>query len=251
VLGIIVALPQEGRALFGWRHWHYEKGRPVFRSASNHGTEMVCICSGMGYAKAFAAVSQLIDEGATILGAVGVAGGLHPALKSGDLIIADQVFTAEALHGQSGWRTSRRCRRLFQGMLTQKNDWVFTGSIATAFKPVLTSAAKRALNHVTGALAVDMESSALACRSLQTGRPFFVVRAVCDTAARDVSADLFHCMDANGRMRPLYILSKLLERPLFAMELIGMQKSFAAALSTLKRCGKSINCSSDLHLNLC
>jgi len=182
---------------------------------------------------------------------MGVAGGLHPAVKSGDLIIAEKIFEADCQNVQRVWPTHRRYCRMLRCLLAKKKISVFTGAIAVTVKPVLAVVEKRKLNQLTGALAVDMESSALAHWHMETGRPFFILRAGCDTADREVSPDLFHCANPDGRMRPWYIFYKMLEKPQFVMELMNMQKSFATALNALKRSGRALTCNHRPHLDLC
>jgi hypothetical protein len=60
---------------------------------------------------------------------------------------------------------------------------------------------KRALFDRTKALAVDMETAAVARAANQSGLPFFAFRIICDPANVSVPEALFRCVDEKGKPR--------------------------------------------------
>jgi adenosylhomocysteine nucleosidase len=104
-------------------------------------------CEGPGAANARRAAARLIAEGCDVLVSFGVAGGLDPKLKVGD-IVRDRIHSADA--------------------------------------PVTSPAQKARLFRTTGAVAVDMESEAVAEVAREAGVRFAVVRAIVDPAHRSL-----------------------------------------------------------------
>jgi 4-hydroxy-3-methylbut-2-enyl diphosphate reductase len=102
----------------------------------------------------------------------GVAGALRPGLRPGDVVVADEVTDGNA-------RILSPAAPLLAGALARRGLTVHVGALFTS-DGVVTGAARRRL-AMSGALAVDTESSVLAAGA--AGRPFAAVRAVVDTPA--------------------------------------------------------------------
>lgn len=109
----------------------------------------------------------------------GVAGGLAPHLRAGDVLL-----TTEVIGPQRRWLAGADFRRRI-GALARR--------IGAADGPLLGSAAivasrseKARLWGETGALAVDLESAVVAGIAEAAGIPFLVLRAIADPAAREV-----------------------------------------------------------------
>ena len=219
LLGLIVPLPAEARALFGRRGWQRQNGWCCCRGRLPGGAEVLAVRSGQGGARARAAAAWLVERGATILAVMGVAGGLHPALRPGDLVLA----------GENRWE-SLPLRR-------EANAWlqVQCGNLADVGQPVLTPAGKAALFRESGALAVDLESAAVGRLAREAGLPFFALRAVCDPAGREVPAELWACLTEAGRVRPAVLIRAVLNRPRLIRDLLRLRRDFAAALGALRR----------------
>lgn len=232
-LGLVVALAVEAHSLLGRRHWRRIDQRPIYYRDLDDGTRLICICSGMGMDNAFSAALWLIDQGVTGLAIMGVAGGLDPALKTGDLVLADMVFEDRGKKDPI-WNADPICAELALGALAARGIPVKRGSIITTRRAVITVDEKKTLYKQSRALAVDMESAAVARAAGQAGLPFFVLRAICDAANQSVSGDLFHSLDANGNVQFPILLGKLLRRPSLAVELLHMRKLFVTSLYTLK-----------------
>ena len=132
------------------------------------------IAEGRGRVAIGAAGLQGVLAGARGLVSFGICGALDPALRVGDLVVAEGVVGGNArLATDPTWTaTLRAALPGSQKGLAAGGD-VIVGS----------AAAKAALRQASGAAIVDMESHSVAEAAHEAGLPFAVVRAVSDTAA--------------------------------------------------------------------
>jgi adenosylhomocysteine nucleosidase len=233
MLGLVVALAAEARALLGWGLWQRVGGLKVRRLRLHDGTDIICVRSGVGIENSLSAARLLVTEGVGALASMGVAGGLYPGMKAGDLIIAEVVL--EEGNGKDIWEADSTCAERAHSALKASGMPVHRGTVITTHRAVLTAKKKKSLYTQSGALAVDMESASLARAAREANLPFFVLRAVCDAAERSMSKDLSDCLDERGQVRLSFLLRKLLRRPSMVSELLRMRKEFAAALVALKK----------------
>ena len=230
--GLVVALPDEARALAGKR-WRLEDGRPVCRSIFGENREMVWVRSGIGPARARDAARWLIRQNVTGLAIMGVSGGLAPGLEPGRLVVAESVLdgtqTGAATHPACPW-----CKELLEALRHNGLDPV-SGPVITMAEPVLGPQDKRRLYDTTGALAVDMESAAVVRAAAEAGRNCLVLRAICDGPDRQVPSAMLRMIDEDGRLKIPVLLKELLRRPALIGELLIMRRDFARALEALKK----------------
>jgi adenosylhomocysteine nucleosidase len=240
LLGLVAALSPEAGILPGRGRWRREDGRWIRPIRAEGGADLVCVCAGPGTGNALSAAHWLASRGATALAATGVAGGLDPDLSAGDLIVAEEVLAVEDDHGgESGgrvdaWRPDAPCAAVAHAALTAHGLRVRRGTIATAPRPVLTVRDKGALFRLSPALAVDMESAAVAAAARDAGLPFFVLRGVCDAADRSVPPDLLDGMAGDGTVRPAALLRRLVRRPSLAADLPRAARDMGVALAALR-----------------
>ncbi len=216
-LGLVIPLPAEARALLGRQGWLREDGWSCRQATLPGGKRVLAVCAGQGRARAQQAAAWLAARGATALAVVGVAGGLHPNLQPGDLVLF--MENGESLIGNR------------EGMLVRFRP----GRFAEVGEPVLTTADKQALFEKSGALAVDLESAAAGRVARQAGLPFFALRAICDPAGRDVPTEFLQCLNEAGQVRAAVLLRVLLRRPGLFRDLLRLRRDFAAALTSLQR----------------
>ncbi len=157
------------------------------------GAEAVIAVSGAGRAQAARAAEELVArhrlEG---LISAGFSGALAPQLRAGDLVVDTEVPQWKALATRTG---------------------VSLGRVATVDRVVRNVAERRALAAETGALVVDMESAAVAEVARRHGLPWAIVRAVTDTAERDLVLDWNRCLRRNGSVGLLQLFAQLLRKP--------------------------------------
>ncbi len=225
--GFIVALPGEARAVAG-RGWIRRKGR-TFKRRLQDGHEQLWLQCGVGPERAADGARWLLSRGVRSLYLFGVSGGLDPRLQAGDLVVA------EAVRDEKGNRYPATVAEWATG-----RSGVHIGAILTLPAPVLAPKDKLELFRRFGALAVDMESAAVACVALEAGCPCRILRAICDPASRVVAKDAFALIDDRGRLRVGTLLASLMRRPRLLADLFSMRQDFARALEALDRVAPKI-----------
>ena len=169
-LGVVAALAAEARAL----------GTPVKRigDVACLGDGTLLAVSGMGGAAATQAAARLIEAGAMELMSFGLAGGLDPALAAGSVVVPSEVISP---HGDRCPTSEAWRERLMAAIASQGR--VAGGSLLTSARTIDRVEDKAAAFRETGAVAVDMESLAVAQIAAVHLLPFAAVRVIVDTAA--------------------------------------------------------------------
>jgi hopanoid-associated phosphorylase len=176
---------------------------------------------------------RLLAEGAEGLLSFGIAGGLDPTLKSGDLVVGEAVqWEGESFVADPAWAS-----RLLSGIPFSRS-----GVVAAVSRIAATSEAKRAL-YEGGASVVDMESGAMARACAKAGKPFAVLRAVADPAQRGLPKSVFVGLAPDGSPRPWAVMGALLRRPWELPGLIRVGLDSARALAALRRAVAAANLS--------
>jgi adenosylhomocysteine nucleosidase len=211
-IGVVVGLKAEARIArrLGWR---------------------VAVGGGSA-AGATRAARTLLAEGMEALVSFGLAGGLAPALRPGDIVIPAAVL-ADGRSYAADPSLRRRLRGLPEG-----------GAMIGAAVAAITAGEKAALFHATRALAVDLESGAVAREAAGAGRPFGVLRAVCDPAGRSLPPLALAALSDAGSMRLDTVLASLARHPWQLPALLALGRDAAAARRALlghveaMRCGR-------------
>ncbi|APZ42476.1 hypothetical protein [Acidihalobacter ferrooxydans] len=184
--------------------------------------------SGIGADAATAAAERLLDAaGALALISWGTAGALAPDLAAGDLLLPHRVIRAD-----DSFATDARWRAQVQSMV-EGHCRIRTGDLLHSPAVVTTVQAKRTLRTTHPAIAVDMESAALAARARQHGLPFLVVRAIADPADGHIPPAVSAAIDGNGQLSGMRLLAGLCRHPGELPGLRALARDFAAARRTL------------------
>ena len=193
-------------------------------------------CAAASSARAAAEAERLSAAGATALLSFGVAGGLAPLLPPGCLILADSLITStgERLATDSDWH-----ERVMAEQAIHKLD-VISGPMLGSDQAVAGSAAKRQQHAETGALAVDMESHAVARVAAAQGLPFLALRAIADPADRPLPRAVQGIIGPNGRPRTVPLVLGLCRRPWELRALLALNKDFRQALDALGRAATTL-----------
>ena len=113
--------------------------------------------SGIGEKRARRAAESLVENGATSLIGYGSAGGLHPSVTSGSLILPERVISPSDKSFSTDRSWLRRLESKFRGKLI-----VSKGMLVESQTVLGSPREKRSLHQSSGAIAVDMESAAIA-----------------------------------------------------------------------------------------
>lgn len=220
--GVVVALASEAEALIA-RSAQPERLTPLADGAA-------LWLSGMGPAAAQRAARGLADAGAKALAVFGVAGALDARLRNGTL------FCPERIVDESGddYMTDPRWRaRLLQRLATMQSLYT-QGSLLSVQTPLLTSSAKTGAYRDHAALAVDMESAAVAAVARERGLPFVCLRAIVDEVADAVPIALHDSVDAWGNPRPLGLIAALCRHPSLLADLPRLYSRMQRATHALR-----------------
>lgn len=211
------------------------------RSLGHSGDAALISISGIGAANAERSARSLVAAGADALLSWGVAGALDPALGCGTA-----VLPLEVLHQQRRYATSAAWRERLLGALSAHLPAV-SGALLSSDVAVSSAALKARLFAATRAVAVDMESAAVAGVAAQHGLPFLAVRVILDTASDSLPASIARAFEpprsgraesceaaasAAGRPR----LWPLLRAPADWGRLLGLALRYRVARRALERC---------------
>ncbi|HWE94124.1 MAG TPA: hypothetical protein VG269_09190 [Tepidisphaeraceae bacterium] len=166
--------------------------------------------------------STLRDSDSAIVIMAGLAGGLDPSLRVGDVVIDDcpPGLLPDVAHRRGG--------------------------IHTANHLIATTTEKTALFAQTGALAVDMETGIVRALAQQEGIEFIAIRAISDAFDEALDPTILKLVDGFGRPRPAAIAATLLRRPaliaplrrLGAASHLAAENLGAAVKSIVSRCSE-------------
>ena len=189
---------------------------------------MLLTVSGIGHAAAAAAARRLIDAGAGALVSWGLAGGLAPSLEAGAVCLPEEVIGPDGTHYPTAgeWRETL-------SRLVAAHRRVGCGSLLTSAAPIATAAAKAAAHRDTGAVAVDMESSAVAQAARTHGLPFIAVRAIVDTAADEVPRAVSGASEC-GQVRIGRLFLGLMRSPVDLVPVLRLATRYGTAIGSLR-----------------
>lgn len=191
-------------------------------------------CAGADAAGAARAAAALAGGRPDILVSFGLAGGLDPGLRPGELLLPEAV-TAE---GGATYPTDAVTRTRFAARLAEpcRRPRAILGVTAAVASP----AEKARLFTATGAAAIDMESLALAEAAAAAELPFIVVRAVADPAKRAIPETALVALDPAGRVHAGRLLAGLARRPGDLAGLLWLARDSARARRSLGRAARAL-----------
>ena len=199
------------------------------RIAAGPGMAVICSSSDPRQLRALLTVF----DPTTIRGVIsfGVAGGLDPSLKPGDIVLATEVVA-----GDDRWLAGLSLNEdLIAGMALRRRR-IIRGGLAGAEEVVVAKARKAALWLQTGAAAVDMESHIAAAYAADAGLPFAALRVISDSAHRSLPSLAKTAIRPDGKVDLRKILSGVARNPSALSALVSTGIDFNRALRSLRGC---------------
>jgi len=184
-------------------------------------------CAGANLQRAHDGARALIDQGAGALMSFGLAGGLAPDTVPGDLLCATEVLDMSG----GKWPTDAAWRQTQVAALNADAE----SALLTSPEPVTSIEMKVRLHRDHGAMAVDMESAAVAAVAADANLPFVALRVIVDPAGRAIPPSALSGLGPNGEQRPLAVLAALLTRPGDLAGLIRLGRDTAYGMRRLRR----------------
>lgn len=190
-----------------------EEARP-FREFAASRSDVRIRVTGMGPGNAEAACRAAL-QGATPVRVLtcGFAGGLDPALQTGDLVGEwDAAFPDVAALHEAGFRAGR---------------------FVSVDRVAVTAAEKRSLRAQTNAAAVEMESAVIRRICGEHGIPTATLRVISDTANEDLPLDFNALSGPDWKLSYPRLAWALLRAPGKVPELMRFQRRISAAAHRL------------------
>jgi adenosylhomocysteine nucleosidase len=223
LIGVIAALPREVKGLLDRLEAPVRETSGGLQSFSGRfgEKEVLVLISGVGMKKARAAARVLIGRHRPdLVLSVGFAGGLDPSLALGDAVIPSAIID------QSGKKID--VPRDMHAKLMRMHPGAAPGSILTTPRFIPDASEKRDLFCRYGALAVDMESMAIAFEAQAHGVPHLALRVVSDTADQTIPP-LSGFLDARGDVMPMRAAMFFVRHPLLLIStlrfFVGMNRA--------------------------
>ena len=190
-----------------------------YYEATYKGKELVIAYSKIGKVFSSLTASTLLEKfSCDKLLFSGVAGAINPALKIGDLIIADKLCQHDldisifghdfgfVPEGAKFVETDKALRDIAKEVAKKNELSLIEGTIATGDQFVASNDRKEFISKNFSADALEMEGASVAvvCDALNV--PFFVLRAISDTANDDAEMDFDAFMVSSAKISAAFIL---------------------------------------------
>ncbi len=193
---------------------------------------LIPVCSGADVAGLRAALERTQGFGLAGVVSFGIAGGLDPGLRPGDVVIGSAVVAdSERFEAHPGLSAI-----LAEGLAGAGGKTV-SGVIAGVEAPVLDPAAKAELRSRTGAAAVDMETHIAAAFAAKRRFPLAIVRVISDPATRALPPLAATAVKLDGGVDYRAVFRELARNPWQIGACVRAGLDARAAFATLSRCG--------------
>ena len=238
-LGVIAALPFEAACFTN------NKINPgSYQTISQN---LIVYYAGMGPENAKQAAQSLIELDVNALVSWGVAGALDSTLNSGDIVLPAEVIDGNGGGNDSDnvthipvhqpWHTALRNK-------LQQQRLHADGAIISTQDVQHDSHTKSQLRNKTQAIAIDMESAAIAKVALKADKPFVIIRSIFDTLSMTIPQSSTDATDQYGLVSMPKLMAGLLRHPSELLQYPNLVSSFTRAKKSLhhvvEQCGNDL-----------
>ena len=195
-----------------------------YYEASYKGVDLVIAYSKIGKVFSTLTATIMIEKfGAEKLLFSGVAGGINPALKIGDLIAATKLCQHDvditAFGHPSGFipegelftQSDAGLLEVAKSVADEMGKELLEGTIATGDQFVASEEKKEWISKTFQADALEMEGASVAVVCAALDVPFFILRAISDTADMDAGFNFDKFLESSAQESATFVL-KMLDR---------------------------------------
>ena len=195
----------------------------------NLGKNIFLCLSGIGHKSSFDATKKLIKLNVDALISWGIAGATCDLVTTGDLILAKTIIK----DGKSYNTSDEWCKKIIYHFKDSPHrilnkDIVSTGEICA------TSVEKMRLFKKTKALAIDMESAAMAELAIENNLDFIVIRAIADSEVLNIPDAVIKNIDNYGRIKIIRLIRSCMLNPSQINQIVLLAKSYKKSLKSLE-----------------
>jgi adenosylhomocysteine nucleosidase len=226
-VGLVAAMPQEGKALLkqvgGWEKLTIG-GFRAYRFTES-GWECRLIESGMGAKRAADATRALIKAGRPqLLISFGIAGAVEEDLQIGDVVAAESTCMLqgnELTAVQPLGKVTQPAWEAISAALKKEGVRLFRGTAITTRGSQWTGWQPGRPEHPV----LEMETAGILHAAQENGVPLVVLRAISDGPAAPIPFDLASMMDEDYNLRIGRIIGAILRRPNLLRQALRMGKN--------------------------
>lgn len=222
ITGIVVALPDELSSLTEQK---LDKGTCLFLSS-----HLWVALSGAGPNNAQRSAEQLLDRGVRRLISWGCAAGLKESMRPGDITLPNCIVDANGnvIQVSTSWHS--HAARLLQGASGLP---IKIGTLIESKCLIAESSEKIRVHSETGAIALDMESAAIAKVAQRQKADFIAIRAVADPVTMSLPNSVSQALTDQGDIQLDKLFRSLARRPWEIPSLIQLGRNFHRAKKAL------------------
>ena len=199
-----------------------EYAKNIFYTAKYKNLELVIAYSKIGKVFASLTSSTMIEKfQCEKLLFSGVAGGINPELKIGDLIVADKLSQHDlditvfghpygyVPEGAVFVEANRELIDIAKDVANQKGIKLKSGTIATGDQFIANVERKDWIKNTFNADALEMEGASVAVVCDALNIPFFILRSISDTADMDAGFDFDEFLKDSSKKSANFIIAML------------------------------------------
>ena len=220
MIGIIAPLAQEA-AVFKPQH---RRLKEVIQLSDN----MLLVISGVGESNAVEAANILAPR-VTHLISWGTAAGLMASVGAGTLLLPRSVMSDA---GEKFTTDDLTVEKILASI--PENVLYNTNHICQSTSILEDKGAKEKFHKLTGAVACDMESAAIAAFAQKNNLKFNAIRFVTDDLNTTIPKEVHEALDTEGEMNYSKLFLGILKSPQSIGSLIKLGKCFSLAQRTMK-----------------